>query len=159
MKRDLYADVSARIVAELEAGAAPWVKPWSATPGANTPCNAVSNRPYSGLQRHSVVDGASGGLSHAAVSNIQTSFGVGRQCPEGQHGTKVYFVKQLQVHDKRADDETAMRVVPMLREYTVFNIDQCENLPDRITTGKANTCSQSRRARRACRRILALNWR
>jgi antirestriction protein ArdC len=25
MKRDLYAEVSARIVAELEAGAAPWV--------------------------------------------------------------------------------------------------------------------------------------
>ena len=42
MKRDLYAEVSARIVAELEAGAAPWVKPWSASPGANTPCNAVS---------------------------------------------------------------------------------------------------------------------
>jgi antirestriction protein ArdC len=46
MKRDLYAEVSARIV--VEAGAAPWVKPWSASPGANTPCNAVSNRPYSG---------------------------------------------------------------------------------------------------------------
>jgi hypothetical protein len=48
MKRDLYAEVSARIIAELEKGAAPWVKPWSATPGANTPCNAMSNRPYSG---------------------------------------------------------------------------------------------------------------
>ena len=48
MKRDLYAEVSTRIVTELEAGAAPWIKPWSATPGANTPCNAVSNRPYSG---------------------------------------------------------------------------------------------------------------
>jgi len=48
MKRDLYAEVSARIVAELEAGAAPSIKPWSATPGANTPCNAVTNRPYSG---------------------------------------------------------------------------------------------------------------
>jgi antirestriction protein ArdC len=36
MKRDLYAEVSARIIAELETGAAPWIKPWSATPGANT---------------------------------------------------------------------------------------------------------------------------
>jgi antirestriction protein ArdC len=27
MKRDLYAEVSARIVAELERGAAPWIKP------------------------------------------------------------------------------------------------------------------------------------
>ena len=41
MKRDLYAEVSARIVAELERGAARWIKPWSVTPGANTPCNAV----------------------------------------------------------------------------------------------------------------------
>ena len=45
MKRDIYADVTARIVAELEAGAAPWIKPWSASPGANTPCNAATNRP------------------------------------------------------------------------------------------------------------------
>jgi hypothetical protein len=48
VKRDLYAKVWARIVAELERGAAPWVKPWSATPGQNVPQNAVTNRPYSG---------------------------------------------------------------------------------------------------------------
>jgi antirestriction protein ArdC len=54
---------------------------------------------------------------------------------KGEHGTKVYFVKQLQVHDKGADDETATRLVPMLREYTVFN-EQCENLPDSVNTGK-----------------------
>jgi len=48
MKREIYSEVSDRIVAELEAGAAPWIKPWSATPGANTPSNAVTNRPYSG---------------------------------------------------------------------------------------------------------------
>src|SRR5207237_9401466 len=48
MKRDLYGEVSARIVAELEAGAAPWVKPWSATPGMNHPHNAATGRPYSG---------------------------------------------------------------------------------------------------------------
>jgi antirestriction protein ArdC len=40
MKRDLYSEVSARIVAELERGAAPWVKPWSTTPGQNVPQNA-----------------------------------------------------------------------------------------------------------------------
>jgi len=34
------------------------------------------------------------------------------------------------------DDETATRLVPMLREYTVFNVEQCENLPDSIITGK-----------------------
>jgi antirestriction protein ArdC len=46
MKRDLYEEVSARIVAELEHGAAPWVRPWSATAGMNTPCNAVRHAGY-----------------------------------------------------------------------------------------------------------------
>ena len=48
MKRDLYSEVSARIIDELVRGAAPWVKPWSATAGQNVPQNAVTNRPYSG---------------------------------------------------------------------------------------------------------------
>jgi antirestriction protein ArdC len=58
---------------------------------------------------------------------------LGGNVRKGEHGTKVYFVKQLQVRGKNPDEEAAMRVVPMLREYTVFNVDQCENLPERIT--------------------------
>src|SRR5204863_6796280 len=54
---------------------------------------------------------------------------------KGEHGTRVYFVKQLQVKD--ADGEQAeTRLVPMLREYTVFNVDQCDGLPDSIRAGK-----------------------
>jgi antirestriction protein ArdC len=59
---------------------------------------------------------------------------LGGNVRKGEHGTKVYFVKQLQVRDKGADDDAATRLVPMLREYTVFNVDQCENLPARIMT-------------------------
>jgi antirestriction protein ArdC len=44
MKLDLYAEVSKRIVSELEAGAPPWIKPWSATAGHNIPCNASAVR-------------------------------------------------------------------------------------------------------------------
>jgi hypothetical protein len=43
MRRDLYAEVSTKIAAQLEAGAAPWIKPWSATAGQNVPQNAVTN--------------------------------------------------------------------------------------------------------------------
>jgi antirestriction protein ArdC len=45
-------------------------------------------------------------------------------------------VKQLQVRDKDADEEAATRLVPMMREYTVFNVDQCESLPVSVITGK-----------------------
>jgi antirestriction protein ArdC len=54
----------------------------------------------------------------------------------GEHGTKVYFVKQLEIRDQGADDNSSTRLIPMMREYTVFNVEQCENLPDSIHTGE-----------------------
>jgi antirestriction protein ArdC len=51
---------------------------------------------------------------------------LGGNVRKGEHGTKVDFVKQHQVHDKGSDDNSAMRLVPMMREYAVFNVDQCE---------------------------------
>jgi antirestriction protein ArdC len=132
--RNLYAEVSARVVAELEAGAAPWVKPWSVTPGANTPCNAVTNRPYSGCNVVLLWMAANAGYRTPRFLTFKQAAELGGRIRKGEHGTKVYFVKQLQVRDKRAEDEDATRIVPMLREYTVFNVDQCEGLPDRVLT-------------------------
>jgi antirestriction protein ArdC len=56
---------------------------------------------------------------------------LGGNARKGEHGTKVYFVKQLRVREADSDD---VRIVPMLREYTVFNTAQCEGLPDRVLT-------------------------
>ena len=54
------------------------------------------------MQRRSVVDGTDGpAIARLLLSDIQTGFGVGRQrVRKGEHGTKVYFVKQLHVHDQ-----------------------------------------------------------
>ncbi len=136
MKRDLYAEVSARIIAELEAGATPWVKPWSATPGANTPCNAVSNRPYSGCNVVLLWMAQAAGYRAPRFLTFKQALELGGNVRKGERGTKVYFVKQLQVRDEGADDNSSTRLVPMMREYTVFNVDQCESLPDGINTGK-----------------------
>src|SRR5450432_2200584 len=136
MKRDLYAEVSARIIAELEAGAAPWVKPWSATPGANTPCNALSNRPYSGCNVLLLWMAQEAGYRTPRFLTFKQALELGGNVRKGEHGTKVYFVKQLQVRENGADDNSSTRLVPMLREYTVFNVDQCQNLPDSNNTGK-----------------------
>jgi antirestriction protein ArdC len=61
---------------------------------------------------------------------------LGGNVRKGERGTKVYFVKQLQVRDHGADDSTSTRLIPMMREYTVFNVDQCDSLPDSVMTGK-----------------------
>ena len=72
MKRDLYTDVSTRIVAELEAGAAPWLKPWSATAGMKTPCKTTlhySRRTYEPLHGDRGIDGRARSDGCACVRN------------------------------------------------------------------------------------------
>ncbi|MFL6799060.1 MAG: ArdC family protein [Xanthobacteraceae bacterium] len=133
MRRDLYADVSARIIAELERGPAPWVKPWSATPGQNVPQNAVTNRPYSGCNVILLWLARSRGWTTPRFLTFKQALEAGGHVRKAEHGTKVYFVKQLQVRDGEGDET---RLVPMLREYTVFNIEQCDGLPDRVRAGK-----------------------
>src|ERR1039458_6586699 len=133
MKRDLYAEVSTRIVAELERGAAPWIKPWSATAGMNTPCNAATNRPYSGSNVVLLWMAQTAGYRTPRFLTFKQALELGGNVRKGEHGTKVYFVKQLQVADRNGE-EGKTRIVPMMREYTVFNVDQCEGLPDRVLT-------------------------
>jgi antirestriction protein ArdC len=135
VKRDLYVEVSERILAELQRGALPWVKPWSATAGQNVPQNAVTNRPYSGCNVILLWLARNRGWSTPRFLTFKQAIEAGGNVRKGEHGTKVYFVQQLQVtNDDEAETET--RVVPMLREYTVFNVEQCQNLPESVTRGK-----------------------
>src|ERR1700730_9944123 len=139
MKRDLYADVSARILAELEKGALPWVKPWAATPGQNVPCNAVSNRPYSGCNVILLWLARNNGWPTPRFLTFKQALEeAGGNVRKGEHGTKVYFVKQLLVADKNAGEgkQSEGKIVPMMREYTVFNVVQCDVLPETIIHGK-----------------------
>jgi antirestriction protein ArdC len=129
MKRDLYAEVSARIIAELEAGAAPWIKPWSTTPGANVPCNAVSNRPYSGCNVILLWMTRAAGYRVPRFLTFKQALELGGHVRKGERGTKIYFVKRLEVCND-GNDNLPTRLVPMMREYTVFNVEQCEDLQD-----------------------------
>jgi hypothetical protein len=138
MKRDLYAEVSARIIAELEAGAAPWIKPWSATPGANTPGNAVTNRPYSGCNVVLLWMAQAAGYRTPRFLTFKQALELGGHVRKGERGTKVYFVKQSQIPED-AEDVASPRLVPLMREYTVFNVDQCEDLPD--ASRRASRCA------------------
>src|ERR1700747_1628934 len=109
MKRDLYADVSARIIAELQKGAAPWIKPWSASPGANTPCNAVSNRPYSGCNVVLLWMAQAAGYRTPRFLTFKQAVDLGGHVRRGERGTKVYFVKQLEVQEE-ADNSSTTRL-------------------------------------------------
>jgi antirestriction protein ArdC len=132
-RRDLYSEVTARILCELEAEAAPWVKPWSATPGRNVPCNAVTNRPYSGCNVVLLWMAANAGFRTPRFLTFKQALELGGHVRKGEHGQTVFFVKRLQVADK-SGEEGDTKIVPMMKAYTVFNVDQCQGLPDRVMT-------------------------
>jgi hypothetical protein len=48
MAKNHYGEVTNRILAQLEAGAPPWIKEWKSIGRGNIPKNAVTKRPYSG---------------------------------------------------------------------------------------------------------------
>ena len=147
MKRDLYAEVSARIVAELEAGAAPWVKPWSATPGANTPCNAVSNRPYSGCNVVLLWMAQAAGYRTPRFLTFKQALELGGNVRKGERGTKVYFVKQLQVRDQGTDDNLFNAPDPDDARVHGFQCRPVREPSRQRRQRKTNARSQSRHAR------------
>ena len=137
MQRDLYEQVTDRIIAALEAGTAPWVKPWSAD-FDGVPINAGSNRTYRGINRVLLtMEAFARGYRRNSWLTYRQAKELGGQVRGGQRGSLVVFYRLREVPqamaDERSEDEPKPKVVPLLRAYTVFNVHQVEGLPERLT--------------------------
>ena len=49
VRRDLYQEVTDKLIAAIEAGTAPWQRPWQDVAAAGVPMNGSSSRPYNGV--------------------------------------------------------------------------------------------------------------
>lgn len=124
---DLYQSVTDRIIAALEAGTAPWVRPWkSDRSGGSMPHNAVTGRPYHGINVPLlwIAESAMGYASPQWLTHKQADER-GGHVRKGEKGTQIVFWRFRQVRDSETGD---VRVVPMLRTYYVFNVAQCEDI-------------------------------
>jgi len=133
----LYQTVTNRIIGELEAGAVPWVKPWSdgALPVATLPYNAVTDRRYRGVNILTLWDAASRGGYHApAWLTFLQAQSLGGRVRKGEKGTRVIFTKRIEVEAERDDGTVRRKEVLILRGYVLFNVLQVEDLPERFYT-------------------------
>lgn len=130
MATNLYQNVTNQILASLEAGIAPWVKPWAATPGQNMPANAATGRPYSGCNVILLWQ-LSGIYPTPRYLTYKQAADLGGHVRKGEKGFTVYFVKPMR---EKKEDGTDGKPFTMLRAYTVFNVAQCENLPADVMT-------------------------
>jgi antirestriction protein ArdC len=129
MANQLYQNVTDRILRELETGTAPWVKPWSATPGKNIPHNAATGNAYSGCNVI-LLWMAQGAYSSPRWLTFKQAKDLGGSVRKGEK-SPCTIVKVLRLEDKRATetDENGKRVFTTLKAYAVFNVDQCDGLP------------------------------
>jgi antirestriction protein ArdC len=129
--RDIYRAVTDQIVAELKAGVRPWIQPWSQTPGLNIPANAVSGRPYSGVNTLLLWTARHHGWPQPRFLTFKQALEAGGHVRRGEHGHHIVFVKDLIRRTTDAEEEESR--IRMLKSYTVFNIAQCDELPARLT--------------------------
>ncbi len=141
MNRDLYGEVTARIVNALEAGVTPWVRPWTVFFDPY-PANAISRRAYRGIN---VVLLSLEAQLRGFSRNLWLTYGqakdVGAHVRAGETGCTVVFYKLQEVPHplsaERIEDTVEPRVIPLLRSFTVFNVSQVANLPARLQEPEA----------------------
>jgi antirestriction protein ArdC len=113
--------ITDNIIKQLEAGTAPWVRPWHSN-GIDAPYNPVAKRYYNGIN-----------FIHLSMMPASTNYwctykqaqSVGAQVKKGSKGIQVVYFSPLEIHDKTSDE---IKKIPMLKTYTVFNADQIEGL-------------------------------
>ena len=127
MSQKIYDLITDRIIALLEQGVIPWRKPWDAA--NSTPRNLVSGKSYRGINAMllSSLDFASPWF--ATFHQVKA---LGGAVQRGVHGFPVVFWKFLKTAaapdgDREADERPDR--TPLLRYYTVFNLEQTEGIP------------------------------
>ena len=94
-KRDIQAEVTARILSDLESGTPTWVKPWSA--GTSEPVNHSTGNAYSGI--NTLILWLSGYQSSRWATYKQAQ-SMGGQVRKGERGTHIVVCKSV---TKKAD--------------------------------------------------------
>lgn len=126
MAFDLYQNVTARILSELENGSAPWVKPWSATPGKNVPTNAKTGVGYRGCNVILLWMVGHRFASPRFVTYLQAQE-LGGNVRKGEHGFQIVkVINGIDKKRKNANGDPATYTT--MKYFTVFNIDQCDGL-------------------------------
>lgn len=139
-RASLYKHVTDKIVGELEAGRVPWVQPWGrAKAGVGLPQNAATERRYSGINVL-ILWGAVIERGFVAQSwlTFRQALALGGHVRRGEAGTMVVFADRFVPKDReggreaRADSSERNKPIPFLKRFTVFNIEQCDGLPESL---------------------------
>lgn len=120
----VYEVITNRIIQQLEAGTAPWHKPWRVHGNNGLPRNLVTMREYRGVNVWILL---SSGFSSPYWLTYRQAQMVGGQVRMGEKGLPVVYWK-VGTRELEEGDQVIEKPSVLCRQYTVFNIEQCEKL-------------------------------
>jgi antirestriction protein ArdC len=131
---DIYQSITDKIIAELEAGTVPWIRPWS---GGDDPFprNALSQRPYRGI--NTILLGLEafcrGYTTHQWLTFRQAQQ-LGGHVRKGERSSSIIYyelrlVEKVESESPADGEDSEKRRLPLLKVFHVFNLDQLDGLP------------------------------
>ncbi len=137
---NLYSEITDRIIADLERGCVPWVKPWGAAKAAvGLPRNAATGRGYSGINIL-ILWGAVIERAYPSQNwlTYRQAFSLGGSVRKGEHGTTIVHADRFIPKDEKERakaENTEPQAIPFLKRFIVFNAAQCDGLPEHVHAG------------------------
>jgi antirestriction protein ArdC len=126
---NVYDIVTEKIIAQLQQGVAPWRKPWRSLP----PCNLISGKEYRGINPFLLVPQGYGSRYWLTFNQANK---LGGRIRKGQHSSIVTFWNIGEEKLITASDGRTRKSKPfLLRYYNVFNLEQTENIADKLGIG------------------------
>lgn len=129
MAFDIYEAVTSRIIEQLEQGVIPWHKPWTGIQSGAI--SGTTGKPYSLLNQ--MLLGKPG--EWYTWNQIQK---LGGKVRKGEKSSMVVFWKQMPIKEEDpATGEKVEHMIPMLKYFNVFHIDQTEGITAKVIDPEA----------------------
>ncbi len=141
--RDIYQDVTDKIVTALDQGVVPWIKPWTSTNSSHNgrhqpyPINAITRRPYSGINLPLLwAEARLQGFSQDRWLTFNQAKKARGHIRKGEHSTLAVLYKPVEREEQTESgqpvlDENGQPKVAhfgILKTNFLFNIEQTEGL-------------------------------
>ena len=130
---DVYSKVTDKIVADLEKGVRPWMRPWNAEHAAGRITQASAGTaefPYKGINVIMLWSAAElKGYTCPIWLTFKQALELGGNVRKGETGELVVYADRINRTETNTKGEEVERAIPFLKGYTVFNAEQCEGLP------------------------------
>tara|TARA_R110002072_G_scaffold289831_3_gene457127 strand:- start:7163 stop:8083 length:921 start_codon:yes stop_codon:yes gene_type:complete len=145
---DLYTRVTNAIIADLERGVRPWLKPWNAehVAGRITRPLRAGGQPYKGINVLTLWESA---LSQHFTAPIWMTFNqakeLGANIRKGSKGTLVVYADRITRTETTENGQESERGIYFMKAYSVFNVEQIEGLPPHFYTIAASQAEPAER--------------